>query len=520
MSLVPVVDLFAGPGGLGEGFSALDEGRRFDIALSVEMDPTARATLMLRAFFRTFPNGEAPPEYYAYIRGEITRAALAEAHPDAWDHAEREAWCAQLGQEPARTVKARVAEALGEAANDGHFVLVGGPPCQAYSLVGRSRMRGARDDFDADHRHLLYREYLRILADHAPAVFVLENVKGLLSSTHKGEQIFDRILSDLRRPGVALSDRGSRARALEYELFPLGYPAQPGLPGTEPNPADFVLKAEELGLPQARHRVIILGVRRDLASHARTVLRPLAATGSHPTSVSEAIGDLPALRSGLSRTPDSDTEWLKCVREAAARLVKQRGISREMRADLSHVQSAVSIPIAGRGADYIPGRNPKPRYRSDWYVDPRLRGVLNHQTRGHIPLDLARYLFSAVFARAEGRSPQLGAFPAELLPRHQNVSRALNGNLFSDRFRVQVRDRPSTTITSHISKDGHYFIHPDPLQCRSLTVREAARLQTFPDNYFFEGPRTKQYLQVGNAVPPLLANQIAERVAAILAPMP
>ena len=131
--------------------------------------------------------------------------------------------------------------------------------------------------------------------------------------------------------------------------------------------------------------------------------------------------------------------------------------------------------------------------------------------------DLHRYLFCAAYTAEHGVSPKLRNFPPSLLPDHRSAKAALNGSGgYADRFRVQAAGEPATTVMSHIARDGHYYIHPDPAQCRSLTVREAARLQTFPDNYYFCGSRGDKYTQVGNAVPPYLARQIAEIAAGVL----
>ena len=164
-------------------------------------------------------------------------------------------------------------------------------------------------------------------------------------------------------------------------------------------------------------------------------------------------------------------------------------------------------------------KSPKrPTELQKWLHDRSLGGVCQHESRAHMASDLARYLFSASFAGLWGYSPRLDVFPSKLLPDHGNVhvegeSEAIP---FKDRFRVQCRDEPASTVVAHIAKDGHYYIHYDPSQCRSLTVREAARLQTFPDNYFFAGNRTEQYTQVGNAVPPLLAHKLAKVVRSLL----
>jgi DNA (cytosine-5)-methyltransferase 1 len=182
--------------------------------------------------------------------------------------------------------------------------------------------------------------------------------------------------------------------------------------------------------------------------------------------------------------------------------------------------ASVATELDDAGAPFIRKRATlagAPKELAAWLEAPGLGGVIQHEARQHMASDLARYLFAATFAQEFGHAPKLENFPIALLPDHENARDVVERRTpFPDRFRVQCGHGPSSTIVSHIAKDGHYYIHFDPTQCRSLTVREAARLQTFPDDYYFEGNRTQQYTQVGNAVPPLLARRIAEVVHGLM----
>lgn len=514
--MIKVVDIFAGPGGLGEGFSAATDRRgrsAYEVVLSAEMEKFAFETLRLRTFFRQFLGG-APGDYYRHLRGEISQNELYEAHPGEAARAASLCWNIRLGPggEPPEAVLRRIDAAVGR---DESWVLIGGPPCQAYSLAGRSRNSGNPEyDPKKDVRQRLYVEYLQILADHRPAVFIMENVKGLLSATVGNVRLFHHILEDLRNPAAAIAREGRPARRggsggyriyslVERQIFDNG------------NVEGSVIQAERYGVPQARHRVILLGVRSDLAGASPSILKP-----QPEASVASVIGTMPALRSGLSRQTDSAGAWQACLRAQCGSRWANAGARKASCEPLSDLicrtLRSMEPPNAGRGGEFVEG-DATPTHAADWYIDGRIGGVCNHGTRSHMETDLYRYLYAACYARLHAKSPPIQRFPTDLLPDHGSVDMALEeGGNFSDRFRVQVAGRPSTTIMSHISKDGHYYIHPDPNQCRSLTVREAARLQTFPDNYFFCGPRTAQYIQVGNAVPPLLAKQIADIVLDLL----
>jgi DNA (cytosine-5)-methyltransferase 1 len=572
MKTIAAIDLFAGPGGLSEGFSRYQSAAlSFDIRLSIEKDPVACRTLRLRAFLRQFKGRRTPVAFYDYIRGNRAKLQDLEALPE-WKIAAEHVKQWTLGASPSdpgyvapTDLHQAINLALSGAGDE--WVLLGGPPCQAYSLIGRARMTGvgakvrsvaknerqitksreAREAaFSYDRRHTLYREYLRVVAVHQPAAFVMENVKGILSAkipVSRDDQgnpqgyvhVFDQIQKDLTDPWAALSDDpdhktlhalsgifghvGRTYRLYSFVLKPED--AWTGLTGT-----DFVIRTERFGVPQNRHRVIVLGIRQDIKRDYEPIKEAV-----QRATVRQMICGMPRLRSGLSRDrasvtkygDDSPCAWRFALRSETKAALKGN-VDLQRSAAINQVLDKTA-ELTSRGGPYIASLHSTssiPNSLRYFLEDSTLGGVIQHHSRSHMASDLARYLYLAVTADksdvSQQYTPTLEEWPRALLPKHANVrydgrQRVVDG--FVDRFKVQSWDKPSSTITSHIQKDGHYFIHPDPSQCRSLTVREAARLQTFPENYFFEGNRTEQFLQVGNAVPPYLALQLAESVANI-----
>lgn len=571
---IQIVDLFAGPGGLGEGFSSLitetekARHRRFKTLVSVEKDSAAHRTLTLRAFYRILQDkrkGMTP--YFEYLQGGEHPQDRADVR-NLWLEAQKEALQLELGgKDGNHDLEKRLQSELDHTRE---WVLIGGPPCQAYSVVGRARNRGIKDYRpEEDKRHFLYREYLDVIAKHSPAVFVMENVKGILTSRVGKQRIFGQILQDLRDPVAAASPEDLISNSPHdecYTIFSLVdsnvfYPRiSQGLFGDKIEPLDeedyqaFVVKAEDYDIPQARHRVILVGVRNDLVNRvgdAKSLAKLITLDITSPkkgldakseqVTVKQAIEELPELRSGLSRN-DSCEAWYTTVKRVAEKVANELldhpspHVDEKIRIKIAQRLKAIaSNPRKGLKTKYI--HNPMHhnvaqtiKRSSKWYhgeQDPNVTGYwYNHEARSHMEEDLARYLYCATFAEITAEMEQnkedgvkekspIGIkemYLDYLAPMHANWK----SGKFADRFKVVLKNQPSKTITSHISKDGHYFIHYDPFQCRSLTVREAARLQTFPDDYFFEGNRTEQYTQVGNAVPPLLARKIAQKVSKLL----
>lgn len=505
-----IVDLFSGPGGLGEGFCAYDgPGGGFEIEVSVEKDPVAHGTLRLRAFLRRFGT-QFPPEYIDFLNSGGPEPNWSELYPRQWTLAEREALNLTLGEpETTRILDERIADIRRRRGD--RIILIGGPPCQAYSLAGRGRKPSDLGYVaHEENRHLLYQEYISVLRKLRPAAFVMENVKGMLSSSIENRKVFELVTEDLKSGG------GSA----EYVLFPL---AGGNDVVQDIKPSDFVVAADDYGVPQARHRVIIVGIRRDLMQESEAFSPPRLATVERRATVQDVLRSMPKLRSGISARGghvDDLADWRNIVAAGATKIAAMphglAGKVEEKFVDaLGAVNRAHKIDAVKRkdtvGGTKLPDTCPDELRR--WLEDGRLTRLTLHETRGHMGGDLERYLFASCWASATGRSPKASDFPDGLAPKHGNWK----SGKFNDRFRVQPWDTPSSTVTCHLSKDGHYFIHPDPAQCRSMTVREAARLQTFPDNYYFRGNRGEQYIQVGNAVPPFLSAKIAKALHPVLA---
>lgn len=524
--MIKVIDLFAGPGGLGEGFSALKDENDlpvFDIKLSIEKDEFAHKTLTLRSFYRQFikTNRPVPSDYYDLLREEKIKlrdkklSEMLKNYKEEGLSALQEAQLIELGDKkyPSSFVDKKIKQAIKK---DNNWILIGGPPCQAYSMAGRSRVGGLDPD---DHRVFLYREYLRIIAVHHPAVFVMENVKGILSAKVGETRVFEWIKNDIRNPGRLFPGfKTPKYRVFSFVKETVDYDG-------ENNPAykkdsDFLIKSEFYSIPQKRHRVILLGIREDIKS------TPNQLSVKELIPLSSVIDLLPKLRSEIGRSIketivingkskrlyqkfiDNNDNWKIALENLRNEIIKWNGLT------ASTISSFINSELCTIGSEYITYNEltiDRNNALFDWFYDNEINGVINHQSRSHLLEDIRRYLFLSIYGMIYNKFPRLqeySKFNNRLLPDHHSAETGK----FNDRFRVQLPDKPATTITSHISKDGHYYIHYDPSQCRSFTVREAARIQTFPDNYLFWGTRTQQYHQVGNAVPPYLAYQLAQIV--------
>lgn len=361
---IKVVDIFAGPGGLGEGFSSFLVGNEapFKIVLSAEKNPAAHRTLTLRAFFRRFGSPEdVPEEYYQIVRGELTSEDLVGDLAAEWRAAENEALLLELGPETSRLhdeIRARI------NTDEEPWLLVGGPPCQAYSLAGRSRNKGKKGYIaEDDIRHYLYREYLQILSEFAPPVFIMENVKGILTSAVNGKRMFPVILQDLHDPGKAV---GAGSGAI-YDIYPLSANAdqEPYQPGEPDSRLDrFLVRAEDLGIPQARHRVILLGIKR---GHGLATPQPMDSEDT--VTVGEVIRDLPKLRSRLSKG-DSTDGWFEAVEQQKQNVINVLARAEDLqdvRDNLIETQVLFDAPPAST-------RKPDGRVHiryPNWYRDER-----------------------------------------------------------------------------------------------------------------------------------------------------
>ena len=504
------------PGGLGEGFTKAG----FEVVISVEKEPKECQTLVQRKLHHALVNRGELELARCLAVGDKTIDDLRTDGTGLVKECEAKVLQFELGSDPFADLHGRISQNLKNKGKEA-LLLLGGPPCQAYSVVGRSRNIGknkiaanpeALDEFYADNRHTLYREYLKVLAVFSPDVFIMENVRGIFSAktepSAENGSVINQIVADIQKPRVAMAKDKvflKEVKALnvsladdEYDLFPLvNNDANDGFSEHEAPlaPKDFLIKSEEHSVPQTRHRVIICGIKRSLVNK-RGWPKKLERQGK--TTLADVISRLPKLRSRITKQAVEDRDWEDVVGKEIKRLVP---VCKPELASNTTYEKRVKKARVKRNKEL------------STFLEDTLGPITEHKTRSHMLSDLARYYFCADYGERKNRSPKISEWPTgKIAPQHKDIQRDGNqliASSFVDRFKVQLWDKPSSTITSHISKDGHHFIHPDKSQCRSLSVREAARIQTFPDSYQFCGGISQQFHQIGNAVPPYLAYQIA-----------
>lgn len=414
------IDLFAGAGGLSEGF----KNHGFNPVAHVEMDLAACKTLTTRAAYHYLSDNNSAWIYNSYLKGEINRDQLYSHIPA---NLRDGIINLGIGAQNNDAIFNRIDSQLDKFDSKEIDLIVGGPPCQAYSLVGRAR---SEDNMKGDSRNFLYVQYANFLERYQPKMFVFENVIGLLSA---GKGIY---LENMKK---LFNKKGYKIEV-------------------------FKVNAEDFGVLQKRRRLIILGWKDDFLP---------------------AIPDFENYKAGVSSYVE------------------------KLFSDLPELQ-------AGSGADkYMNYSSQASQYLIDTHIRNGNSFVTQHVARPHTAQD--KEIYKIAVDKWDNKMDRLNYND---LP--DRLKTHANRTSFTDRFKVVANNLQSAhTVVAHIAKDGHYYIHHDIAQNRSISVREAARLQSFPDNFYFEGVkeganRTAAFKQIGNAVPPLLANQIATEILKIL----
>lgn len=407
------LDLFAGAGGLSEGFIRAG----YEPVAHVEMDTAACYTLKTRAAYHWLRKKQNLGPYTCYLKGELSRTDFYNQIPE---EVLGSVLNYEISKETLPTIFKDIDELLGDEKLD---LIVGGPPCQAYSIAGRSR---SENRMVGDKRNYLYKLYAEFLKKYQPKYFVFENVLGLLSAKDEdGTLHFDNMRVLFKKYGYTTDFR--------------------------------LLNASNYGVLQNRKRIILIGCRGK-----KTDFYPEIPIVKSKHKVRELFCDLPAIKAG----------------------------------------EGVITPVE---TDHYTGKYLFSSQIKEYDREP----VTFHQARPNTAQDLEIYRIVVDTWNRSGTRVAYTDLP-ERLRTHNNTKS------FLDRFKVVAENLTyAQTVVAHISRDGHYFIHPDIRQNRSLTPREAARIQTFPDNYYFESvtgkpSRTLAYKQIGNAVPVCLAYSIAD----------